>query len=110
MIGLHEDGNVRRAHGVACGRNKGCHEAYGAGLLNGWTRTGKCHELSIVTGVSTGALIARFVFLKAEEDATLKRLHTTISAKGIYRVRFELVVPASPGVASTELPEKLIVT
>lgn len=37
--------------------------AYGAGLLNGWTATGKRPEFKLVTGVSTGALIAPFAFL-----------------------------------------------
>ena len=32
--------------------------AYGAGLLSGWTASGKRPEFSVVTGVSTGALIS----------------------------------------------------
>lgn len=32
--------------------------AYGAGFLNGWSQTGKRPEFAVVTGVSTGALIA----------------------------------------------------
>ncbi len=37
--------------------------AFGAGLLNGWTQTGTRPEFSVVTGVSTGALISPFAFL-----------------------------------------------
>ena len=37
--------------------------AFGAGLLNGWTETGTRPEFKMVTGVSTGALIAPFAFL-----------------------------------------------
>src|SRR5688572_8153284 len=32
--------------------------AFGAGLLNGWTKTGTRPHFKVVTGVSTGALIA----------------------------------------------------
>src|SRR5258708_1801778 len=32
--------------------------AYGAGLLNGWTESGARPEFTVVSGVSTGALIA----------------------------------------------------
>jgi hypothetical protein len=43
--------------------------AFGAGLLNGWTETGKRPEFKMVTGVSTGALIAPFAFLGPDYDA-----------------------------------------
>jgi len=82
--------------------------AYGAGLLNGWTQAGTRPEFTIVTGVSTGALIAPFAFLGADQDATLERLFTTISAKDIYRGRFALAIPASPSAASTEPLARLI--
>lgn len=82
--------------------------AYGAGLLNGWTLAGTRPEFSIVTGVSTGALIAPFAFLGSEQDATLKRLFTTISAKDIYRSRFALTIPFSPSAASTKPLGRLI--
>ena len=76
--------------------------AFGAGLLNGWTKAGNRPEFSIVTGVSTGALIAPFAFLGPDQDATLARLYTTISSKDIYRTRFALAIPGSPSAASTK--------
>jgi hypothetical protein len=82
--------------------------AYGAGLLNGWTKAGNRPEFSIVTGVSTGALIAPFAFLGADEDPTLKRIYTTVSAKDIFRPRFPLAIPFSPSAASTEPLTRLI--
>ncbi len=87
------------------GSDKG---AFGAGLLNGWTQAGTRPEFSIVTGVSTGALIAPFAFLGPDEDAELKRLYTTISAKDIFRTRFALAIPASPSAASTKPLARLI--
>lgn len=50
--------------------------AFGAGLLKGWTRTGTRPEFSVVSGVSTGALIAPFAFLGPAYDDTLKDMYT----------------------------------
>lgn len=66
------------------GSDKG---AFGAGLLNAWSRRGDRPVFDIITGVSTGALIAPFAFLGREEDATLMRIYTSISSKDIYRQR-----------------------
>ncbi len=82
--------------------------AYGAGLLNGWSRSGKRPEFTIVTGVSTGALIAPLAFLGSDQDATLERIFTTSSAKDIYRGRFAPSIPLSPSAASTKPLARLI--
>ena len=37
--------------------------AFGAGLLVGWTQSGTRPQFKLVTGISTGALIAPFAFL-----------------------------------------------
>ncbi|MBY8976679.1 patatin-like phospholipase family protein [Rhodobacteraceae bacterium NNCM2] len=50
--------------------------AFGAGLLNGWTQRGDRPEFALVTGISTGALIAPFAFLGPEYDADLKKFYT----------------------------------
>ena len=57
--------------------------AYAAGLLNGWTAAGTRPEFKLVTGISTGALIAPFAFLGPRYDATLKEVYTTISPKDV---------------------------
>jgi Patatin-like phospholipase len=82
--------------------------AYGAGLLNGWSQSGKRPEFTIVTGVSTGALIAPLAFLGPDQDATLARIFTTSSAKDIYRGRFAPSIPLSPSAASTKPLAQLI--
>ncbi len=41
----------------------GADGAFGAGFLNGWTQSGTRPEFEMVTGISTGALIAPFAFL-----------------------------------------------
>lgn len=57
--------------------------AFGAGLLNGWSASGKRPKFSVVTGVSTGALIAPFAFLGAEKDRLLRQFYTQHSTKDI---------------------------
>ncbi len=63
------------------GSNNG---AYGAGVLYGWTRSGTRPEFTVVTGVSTGALIAPFAFLGPQYDEVLRREYTTVNSDGIY--------------------------
>jgi hypothetical protein len=58
--------------------------AFGAGILCGWTEAGTRPRFKLVTGISTGALIAPFAFLGPEYDAKLKEVYTTISDKDIY--------------------------
>jgi len=53
--------------------------AFGAGLLVGWSDAGTRPEFELVTGVSTGALIAPFAFLGKRYDPTLKEMYTTYS-------------------------------
>jgi predicted acylesterase/phospholipase RssA len=53
--------------------------AFGAGLLVGWTEHGDRPEFKIVTGISTGALIAPFAFLGSDWDDELREVYTTIS-------------------------------
>jgi hypothetical protein len=65
----------------------GANGAFGAGLLNGWTAAGTRPVLKLVTGISTGALIAPFAFLGPAYDATLREFYTTISTKDIYNER-----------------------
>jgi predicted acylesterase/phospholipase RssA len=65
----------------------GANGAFGAGLLNGWTAAGTRPVFKLVTGLSTGALIAPFAFLGSAYDATLREFYTTISTKGIYNER-----------------------
>lgn len=62
--------------------------AFGAGFMHGWTLSGTRPEFKLVTGISTGALIAPFAFLGKEYDAILQQAFTTISAKDIFIERW----------------------
>ncbi len=61
--------------------------AFGAGLLNGWTAAGGRPEFKLVTGVSTGALIAPFAFLGPTYDARLKDFYTKTGPRDIVEPR-----------------------
>ena len=58
--------------------------AYGAGVLNGWTDSGNRPDFTVVSGVSTGALIAPFAFLGPAYDARLKKIYTDGEAKSLF--------------------------
>lgn len=59
--------------------------AYGAGLLKGWSAEGSRPVFKIVTGVSTGAIIAPFAFLGKEYDDELEKLYTSMSTASVMR-------------------------
>lgn len=61
--------------------------AFGAGLLVGWTQSGTRPEFKLVTGVSTGALMAPFAFLGSESDPVLKKLYTNTNQSNIFASR-----------------------
>lgn len=64
----------------------GQHGAYGAGVLNGWSDTGTRPSFDVVTGISTGALIAPFAFLGPEYDSSLKRFYTATATRDVVRL------------------------
>lgn len=55
----------------------GADGAFGAGVLNGWTKRGDRPEFDVVTGVSTGALIAPFAYLGSAYDDRLREAYTS---------------------------------
>ena len=57
--------------------------AYGAGLLAGWTAAGNRPEFTMVTGVSTGSLIAPFAFLGPAYDRQLTEIYTKYSTEDL---------------------------
>ena len=55
--------------------------AFGAGLLSGWSAKGTRPEFEIVTGISTGALIAPFAFLGKQYDPVIKEIYTSYTTE-----------------------------
>ncbi len=75
--------------------------AFGAGLLTGWTKHGTRPEFNMVTGISTGALMAPFAYLGPEYDPVLKRLYTGVTDKDLIRERSYAAIFFSDGLGDT---------
>ena len=78
----------------------GANGAFGAGLLKGWSESGNRPEMTIVTGISTGALIAPFAFLGSDYDDELELLYTTMSTSDLIKKRSLIAVSVKQVVAS----------
>jgi hypothetical protein len=63
----------------------GDHGAFGAGFLKGWSASGSRPVFKIVSGISTGALIAPFAMLGKDYDDQLEAAYTTVSAADIFK-------------------------
>ncbi len=87
----------------------GSYGAYSAGVVCGWTRAGDRPAFDVVTGVSTGALIAPLAFLGAEGDADLQKFYTQVRARDVFTLRSLATVPFRDA-AATSAPLRKIVT
>jgi hypothetical protein len=91
----------------------GANGAYTAGVLKGWAAAGTRPPFDVVTGVSTGALIAPYAFLGAEYDAELERLYTSMRRESIFLPRLLLLdsivssEPLQQQIAAGATPETL---
>ena len=65
----------------------GMYGAYTAGVLKGWTESGARPHFDVVTGVSTGALVAPYAFLGPDYDAELAQLYTSMRRESVFRPR-----------------------
>lgn len=65
----------------------GANGAFGAGALAGAARGGTRPQFTVVTGVSTGALVAPFAFLGPAWDAKMTAIFTTGATGDLFRRR-----------------------
>lgn len=72
---------------ILCLSGGGSYGAYSAGVLCGWTQCGGRPQFDVVTGISTGALIAPFAFLGTQYDPLMKEFYTTLSRKDVFRAK-----------------------
>ena len=80
-------GIMNRPHHYLSLSGGGADGAYGAGILAGWTAHGTRPEFTIVTGTSTGALIAPFAFLGPRYDPLLRKLYTELTTADLIERR-----------------------
>lgn len=92
-----------------CISGGGSNGAYGAGFLAGWTASGNRPKFNVVTGISTGSLIAPMAFLGPKYDAALKEAYTTVSTKDIATLQvFAALTGQASGLADNSGLRKLI--
>lgn len=90
------------AAGVSAGAVRGSdHGSFGAGVLVGWTEAGTRSEFKLVTGISTGALIAPLAFLGSGKDHVLLEVYTELGPNQIFRRRDWLSILASDSLSDT---------
>ncbi len=87
----------------------GSRGAFGAGILSGWTQAGTRPEFDVVTGVSTGALMATPAYLGSEYDSALT-LFTSIRNEDIYRPNGKLAILTRQGLFDTTPLKELLVS
>ncbi len=80
----------------------GSNGAFGAGYLVGWSENGTRPTFKLVTGVSTGALIAPFAFLGSDYDQQLAAMYTQLRSKDIYKIRSPFKVLKRDSLAVTD--------
>lgn len=81
--------------------------AYGAGGLCEWSEDER-PEFEVVTGVSTGALIATFAFLGPDYDEVLREAYTDTDTADVLEARSLLCLPFSNSLATTKGLTRLI--
>ncbi len=75
--------------------------AYSVGVLKGWSEVGTRPKFDIVTGVSTGALIAPLAFLGPENDLLLEKWYTSLKPSDIFERRPFRTIPWADSVADS---------
>jgi predicted acylesterase/phospholipase RssA len=102
---------AREAAGSTAGSRKmaalvlsggGSNGAFGAGFLNGWTKSGRRPTFKLVTGVSTGALIAPYAFLGSDYDDELERAFTSVTTEDVYKIRSPFTIFKKDSLARTD--------
>ena len=85
-----------KKYNILCLSGGGVYGAYSAGVLAGWTASGQRPVFDVVTGISTGALIAPRAFLGSEYDRQLQIDYTTITNDDVFkRRRFSQILSES---------------
>ena len=106
---VHVPPTLDGRHDVLLLSGGGSDGAFGAGVLVGWTESGKRPKFDIVTGVSTGALMATLAFLGPKHDPDLRRMYTEITTKQVLKSRGILGLLSGSYFVATPL-EKMIET
>ena len=86
-----------RALALSGGGSRG---AYGAGVLSGWTARGDRPQFDVVTGISTGALMATHAFLGSDFDEDLE-IYARLTNDDVYKRRGFFAIFSSGSASDT---------
>ncbi|PSW14629.1 patatin [Photobacterium rosenbergii] len=104
---VDEAGNIKPQHFLTISGG-GANGAYGAGLINGMTESGKRPEYRMVTGISTGAILGLYAFLGEDYDHKLREFYTELSDQDLYETRYIWQIFSSSSLLNTARFEKLV--
>ena len=88
--------------------------AYGAGFLGGWAAAGPSavpvarSNVQVVTGVSTGSMIATHAFLG--EEATVEKVFRELSGEDVYTARSKLSLVMANSLLKADGKDRIIAT
>ncbi len=107
-----------RAKKIACAKGPkrtmlvlsggGSYGAFQAGVLRGWGDMGCRPEFDVITGVSTGALVAAITFPGPDMDTISEAIFTSVSNRDIFKKRNIIVGLTQGYVADTKPLRELI--
>ena len=79
----------------------GLYGSFGVGVLHGWTESGTRPTFDVVTGISTGALMAPLAFLGPAYDSILQENMLGVKRADILRSRSFLRIPFADAIYSS---------
>ena len=82
--------------------------AFSVGILSAWSELGSRPSFDVVTGVSTGALIAPLAFLGPEYDRRLQRLYLSDQARNLIDVNWRGLGILSSGLLRGEALRRMV--
>ncbi len=97
-----------REHNYLAISGGGAEGAFGAGLLVGWSASGTRPDFTMVTGISTGAILAPLAFLGPAYDDQIKEMYTTYSTKDLLIKRNILATLTGTSAADTKPLRKML--
>lgn len=86
----------------------GMYGSFGVGVLSGWTATGERPVFDVVTGISTGGLIATYAFLGPQYDERLRSTMLGVTRREILRGRAALIIPFADALYTSRPLERMI--
>jgi predicted patatin/cPLA2 family phospholipase len=86
----------------------GLYGIYGVGVLSGWTATGERPEFDVVTGISTGGLIATYAFLGPQYDDRLRTHFLGATRQDVLRGRSVIHLPFADSLYNSRPLQRII--